>query len=163
MRKCKNERGQCSQTPSANVRQPLAVLAHLKVPMDLMHPNNRRHEHGKVNLILPYWDFRKVSCNVVMYIVLRKPTKTSSVPKAFYMQFSMHDGKPHCPWVHSYFVEAEAWWLQHNQAVQPVIQHHVMWRMRQNRNGFATVTVMDMASGSWYRHKMVVPHVHLTV
>lgn len=66
-RKYKNERGQCSQTPSADVRQPLAVPAHLKVPMDLMHPNNRRHEHGNVNLILLYWDFLQSvvqCCNV---------------------------------------------------------------------------------------------------
>lgn len=33
----------------------------------------------------------------------------------------------------------------------------------QTRNGFATVTVMDRASNGWYRHKRVVPHVHLTV
>lgn len=76
----KRMREQCSPTPSANVRQPLAVLAHVKVPTNLMYPNNRRHEHGKVILILLGFTQSFVQCCNV-YSSEDTLTKTSYVPR----------------------------------------------------------------------------------
>lgn len=60
--------------------------------------------------------------------------------------------------VHSYFRGAQARWPQHNQAVEPVIQHHMMWRTRKERKR-VTVTVRDRASSGWYRYKRVLADV----
>lgn len=76
------DRGQCSQTPSANV-SVLGSSGTQKVPMDLMYPNNRRHEHGLVILILLYRVLGNVSCSVVLYIALRIPQVKQALCQGF--------------------------------------------------------------------------------